>query len=534
MRPRPPEQLTRKTAIVLGGDPEANSLTESLGRDVWIDFIADTGDDVSVSEAVARLVFATYEVDDPAKGGERITLPRGDVLMFGGDTAYPVANELEIHNRVIVPFSRVLDQVGDGKRRVLMGVPGNHDWYAGLDGYGRMFRERRGMVDLADAQRPNEVVRFAQIGHFVSWVEAFRVGRYVTKRSTLPLAGYVPVQDASYFALRLAPNLDIWGADRQLRAVDFEQRAFFAHLRQEGRGVALILADPAHAFLEPNPAGLHILDALDLRLDEDSLLVLAGDTHHYCRERIGKSEHVTAGGGGAFLHPARIARFGVAVPQAEFPGPRASLALALQIPWQIVHGRSGFLVHASVALALVPGFFLEALVGVRPLYVALATALVMGFGLRMLAGFRNRSFGVYTLALIAGLVLGFLPYFVQAAFFAAARHFDLAWLGGAAPWVAFAAGVYTGTLVVGTYLTALTIFGIEQHQAFAALAHPGYKHFVRLRVRKDGSAIDAWVFGKVDPLNASDPVVLVDQFSWKNQGLGSGARSAVLSSRNAP
>jgi hypothetical protein len=532
MRPSPPEALTRKAAEVLGGSGEAGSLVEALDRDVWIDFVADTGDDVSVSEAVARLVFETYEVDDPSQPGEKIVLPRGDVLLFGGDTAYPVATELEIHNRVIVPFSRVLEGVADGKNRVLLGVPGNHDWFAGLDGFGRMFRERRGMVDLAGASRPNEIIRFAQIGHFVKWVEAFRVGRYVTKRSTLPLAGYVPVQDASYFALRLAPGLDLWGTDRQLRAVDFEQRAFFAGLRQEGRGLVLCIADPAHAFLEPNPAGMHILDALDLRLEDDGLLVVTGDTHHYCREKIGKSEHVTAGGGGAFLHPARIARFGVSPPAAEFPGPRASLALALQIPWQIAHGRSGFLVHLGAALFYAPAFLLQSLGGVRPVYVALVTAALSGFVLRMLAGFRNRQLSVYALAALAGLVLGFVPFLVQDVLVRAAGFFDVHALGGAAPWVTFALAVYTGALVVGAYLMALTVFGIEQYQAFSALAHPGYKHFVRLRVRRDGRAIDGWVFGQVDPLASSDPVVLVDQFCWKNQGLSTGARSAVMSSRD--
>lgn len=62
------------------------------------------------------------------------------------------------------------------------------------------------------------------------------------------------------------------------------------------------------------------------------------------------------------------------------------------------------------------------------------------------------------------------------------------------------------------------MLGLEQHQALSALAHPGYKHFVRLRVRSDGSGIDAWALGRVDPLASEkkDPVVLVDRFSWKN------------------
>ena len=534
MRPSTPDTLTRKAAAVLGGRGGAPTLTEALDRDVWIDFIADTGDCVSVSHEVARIVFATYEVPDPAKPGEKLVLPRGDVLLFGGDTAYPVATELEIHNRVIVPFSRVLEEVRDGKPRVILGIPGNHDWYAGLDGFGRMFRERRGTVGLADASAPNEVVRFAQIGHFIQWVEAFRIGRYVSKRSTLPLEGYVPVQDASYFALRLAPGLDLWGADRQLRAVDFEQRAFFASLRHENRGLVLAMADPPNAFLEPNPAGQHIVDALDLRLEDDGVLVLTGDTHHYCREHIGRTVHVTAGGGGAFLHPARIMRQGLPAPAAEFPGPKASLALALQIPWQIVHGRSGFLVHAAAALLYLPAFSAVRWGGAPPLVMSLVTAAVAGFVCRLLGGWRDRSIAVYMLAAVAGLAIGFVPLLARMTLAAAGGLFDAADLYGARPWLVLAASVYVATLVFGTYLTALTVFGIEQHQAFAALAHPGYKHFVRLRVRRDGSGTDAWVLGKVDPLSDADPVVLVDQFSWTNQGLSAGARSALPGSAVMP
>ncbi|MDI1451200.1 hypothetical protein [Polyangium sp. 6x1] len=534
MRPSTPDTLTRKAAAVLGGREGAETLTEALDRDVWIDFLADTGDCVSVSQAVARLVFETYEVEDPQRPGETLVLPRGDLLLFGGDTAYPVATELEIHNRVIVPFSRVLSEVRDGKPRVLLGVPGNHDWYAGLDGFGRMFRERRGTVDVVGKSAPNEVVRFAQIGHFIQWVEAFRIGRYVSKRSTLPLEGYVPVQDASYFALRLAPGLDLWGADRQLRAVDFEQRAFFASLRTENRGLLLTLADPAYAFLEPNPAGQHIVDALDLRLEDDSVLVLTGDTHHYCREQIGKTCHVTAGGGGAFLHPARIMRQGLPEPSAEFPGPKASLALALQIPWQIVHGRSGFLVHAAAALLYVPAFFAVRWGGAPPMVTSLVIAAVAAFICRLLGGFRNRSIAVYVLATIAGLVIGFVPMLARMTFTTAGRFFHQADLFGARPWLVFMVSVYVATLVFGAYLMALTILGIEQHQAFAALAHPGYKHFVRVRVRRDGSGTDAWVLGKVDPLSTSDPVVLVDQFSWTNDGLSAGARSALPASLITP
>lgn len=514
MQPDDPGDLTKRVAKELGastGTAGEASLTEAMGRDVWIDFVADTGDDFSISKAVAKLVVSEYEV-----GG--VKLPRGDVLIFGGDTAYPVATDIEIHNRVIVPWNQVLKKRDDGKPRILLGIPGNHDWFAGLDGFGRMFRRRRLGVErraAEDAKSDDDVDRLGQIGHLFEWVEAFRVGKDVFKRAALALVGYTPVQSASYFRLALAPSLEMWGVDRQLRSVDFQQRAYFAEGREAG--IVLCVADPIHAFLEPNPPGVRTLTALGLTLEADGPLVLTGDTHHYCRQTFGKCTHVIAGGGGAFLHPACIARIGAEnLPDAEFPGPKTTLALALQVPWQIVHGRSGFLIHGVLALFYGPLFFVQWSTGHSAVSGGAITSVVATLACIGLGGWRHKFVRIAMLSAVTGLVMGFLP--TQAHLIAAflvhlmkitASPFELAAF-------AYAIAVYGGTLALGTYLMLLTILGLEQHQALSALAHPGYKHFVRLRVRGDGSAIDGWVLGRVDPLHTKDPVVLVDEFTWTN------------------
>src|SRR5690606_19867718 len=59
----------------------AVTLTELLGRPVWIDFAADTGDDRDVSARVGGMLASIYDVDD-GEGG-RMLLPRGDLLVFG-------------------------------------------------------------------------------------------------------------------------------------------------------------------------------------------------------------------------------------------------------------------------------------------------------------------------------------------------------------------------------------------------------------------------------------------------------------------
>lgn len=513
-----PDELTQRVARELGGDAHAKSLSEAMDEDLWIDFVADTGDCSSVSQAVAKMIFEDYEVDDPTAPEGRLVLPRGRLLLFGGDTAYPVATDLEIHNRVIVPWNKVLRKSHDGRHRVLLGIPGNHDWYAGLDGFGRMFRRRKGSVDRASRVDVGEIDKQGQIGHFVQWVEAFRVGRFVGKRPVLPLEGYTTVQSASYWALRLAPGLDLWGPDRQLRAVDFQQRTYFAGARsRHDGGVILILADPAHAFLEPSPAGQDILRSLDVSLEGDGIFALAGDTHHYCRQHFGQGLHITAGGGGAFLHPARINRSGLTAPEAEFPGPKASLALALQIPFQVAHGRSGVLIHVAMALLYFPTFGVDLARGSASPSAAGITALVAALVLFLIGGWRaGKAFRIGALAALTGVFLGFLPFVLGAGSPFVFHKLGLAPHGPVALGLVFATAIYVATIAFGAFLTALTIFGLELHQAFSALAHPGYKHFVRLRVHKDGSAVDGWVLGRVDPLGARDTVVLVDRFTWKN------------------
>lgn len=515
MQPDSARALTKRLADTIGADrPDAQSLAEALGNDVWIDFIADTGDDFTVSKAVAQLVVSSYEVDDPDNPGAKLVLPRGDLLIFGGDTAYPVATDMEIHNRVIVPFNEVLRPAFDGKSRAILGVPGNHDWYAGLDGFGRMFRARRVKLDrvTADMKDDRAIDRLGQIGHFIEWVEAFHLGKFVHKRTALALTGYTPVQSASYWTLRVAPAIDLWGIDRQLRLVDFQQRAYFAEQRDPDRALAICVADPPYAFLEPNPAGQQTLEALDLSIPNDGLLVLTGDTHHYCRQTFGAGMQIIAGGGGAFLHPQCIARQGLPAPDAEFPGPKTTLVLALQVPWQIVHGRSGFLVHAAVALTYIPLFGRQWATGTSAPWVSLITAVVTMIVCIFLGGHRRKLGRISALSLVTGAVIGFLPLAVFEGLSLAAPNLGSLTLAA----IAFGLSIYLGTLAVGTYLMMLTILGLEQHQAFGALAHPGYKHFVRLRFRKDGRRVDGWVLGRVDPLDDDDEVVLVDQFSWKN------------------
>src|SRR5262249_51370516 len=196
----------------------------AIDRDLYVDFVADTGDDVAVSRAVARLVFAPYELPDPDRPGAFLLAPRGEILLFGGDTAYPVATAQELSNRVIAPWNQVLEALpSDGRHRVLLGVPGNHDWYDGLDGFARMFRRR---VPGTEAKPSVAQMSTEMIAHHLEWAREFVRGGRIEKPRALVLSGYTTVQNASYFALPLAPKIQLLGVDRQLTTTDSRQTEF--------------------------------------------------------------------------------------------------------------------------------------------------------------------------------------------------------------------------------------------------------------------------------------------------------------------
>ena len=68
MQPDDAPDLTKRIAKELGASwatVARASLAEAMERDIWIDFVADTGDDFSVSKAVAKLVLTELRKGGP-------------------------------------------------------------------------------------------------------------------------------------------------------------------------------------------------------------------------------------------------------------------------------------------------------------------------------------------------------------------------------------------------------------------------------------------------------------------------------------
>ena len=531
MRAEDADDLLRRVGRVLAASAGGSSLTERLGREVWIDFVADTGDDHDVSQAVGRMLFADYALG----GADPRSLPRGDLLIFGGDTAYPAATAHELERRLLQPWNGVLAEKGDDtRRRVVLAIPGNHDWYDGLDGFGRLFRrsatediERKATRGPApfSGRSVRDRVEGTLLRHFhVDEIaeslrmagEAFEslaalvLRTEVRRARRLALEGYTAVQEASYWALPLAPGLQLWGVDRQLRNADFRQRLFFAQDRaaSQPRKILLVAPDPALAYGEPNEPGTKLLDACGLSLTSSPIFYLTGDVHHYERQRVGDSLHVIAGGGGAFLHGTRIAPdAGSLPPERVYPDRRTSRRLAFGMPMRLAGGTAGFLPHlvfgllaaveiASVNRAPVPGAVVVAL---GTLFTIAALTIAVRARL-------TRPMATWAVCVPFGLVLGLAPLALRQVLSGMLPRF------GILP--AILAHAFAGSFVLGLFLLVLALTGLEHQQGFAALGHPGFRHFVRLCVHPSG-AVEGFVIGKDDTVGEGPPV-LVDRFQWES------------------
>jgi hypothetical protein len=249
---------------------EAPPLTQLVeGRELWLDYLSDTGDGF---DATYTLAWLASRPNLPVAGLDE-PLPRGNALVLGGDEVYPSAEPIEYEDRFVGPFSAALPWLPPDETPDVFVLAGNHDWYDGLTAFIRTFCQKK-------------------------WMGARRTS-----------------QSRSYFAVALPHRWWLWGIDIQLDSyIDEPQLRYFeraAEDMQPGDRVILCTAKPSWVETSEEPDAYRNLAYLERALIRPAearlVLTLTGDQHHYARyEGTGemKGTHkVTAGGGGAFLHP---------------------------------------------------------------------------------------------------------------------------------------------------------------------------------------------------------------------------------------
>jgi hypothetical protein len=229
----------------------------------WFDFMADTGDGFDSTFTIASLL-AAKELTVTGPDGGRHRLPRGRLLVLGGDEVYPTASSERYEDRLKGPMRTALHaaDVGTGPNApVLLALPGNHDWYDGLTAFLRVFGQRR------------------------------RIG------------GWQTVQGRSYFVMQLPNGWWLAGLDSQLGSeIDDPQLDFFrtqlSQRLQPGDGVILCCATPAWVRTDYDARAFdsfHYFERTIVAQVADPVtgeirptgaqirLWITGDQHHYAR-----------------------------------------------------------------------------------------------------------------------------------------------------------------------------------------------------------------------------------------------------------
>ena len=474
--------------MAIGEPQEPRSFAD---RDAfWIDYMADTGDGWRPTTTVLHaLAQPSLHVDDEA-------LPRGDLLIMGGDQVYPAGGVAAYESRLLAPMRAVSPERAPSTAPLLLAIPGNHDWYDGLTGFVNTFAQR----------------------DFLGMWQTF--------------------QRRSYHCLQLPHRHWLVAVDIQLQCdIDVAQRRWFEAALAglaEGDHVVLCIAEPTWVFRQQyakdhGPQTRALVRFITKEKRARVVLWLAGDLHHYRRmERVDEratkgAQYVTAGGGGAFLHPTHTPsierlqrgrrretrRYQVS---REYPSRAVSRAMAARnLLFPLLNLRFGFATAALYTLLswLLPQPDLQAIdAGVGPtIRRGLAQAAEQPSAIALVAGllvavvyFTDSNRRAYRIGagLVHGLthLLGALGATAAGLWFAHVLGVQHDVVARRLVMIAASAvlGYALGGIIMGAYLfVSVRVFRRHGNEAFSSLREEGWKNFLRLRV--DAKGLTLWAFG---------------------------------------
>ena len=466
----------RRVLAAIGASPQPVFDYSNAEGDFWFDYVSDIGDGWNPTYAIAhQAAQPILELREP--DGNTLRLPQGRVLLFGGDQVYPYPTRNAYERRTEAPYDVAMRATG--ARPDLFALPGNHDWYDGLDAFTRVFcRPDRGF------------------------------------------AGCRTQQTRSYFALKLPANWWLFAIDLQLGSdLDEPQVRYFHEIApQIPQDANVILCIPfAQWIMEKAYPGYPEYDGATLRLFAERIIgrpvkvFLTGDLHSYRRhEASGGVQKIVAGGGGAFMHPTYA-------PHAEtLPGGfrertcYPDKATARRLNWEnlVFPFRNPSCGFAMAFMYFLSAWLVSASYGggsLSSVGAAVDTAVNIAF--------RNPGTGLWFAFLIAGFVFFTDTHVRWYKFFGGLTHalmqiaasLLLLWgadrsvtlclgMPAASLWhpilvgaIVAGGGWLIGSWILGLYLmTSLAVYGRHANEAFSALRIQDFKQFLRLRIDPQG------------------------------------------------
>jgi hypothetical protein len=442
--------------------------------ELWLDYVADTGDGFDATYTIAHLVA------QPELEVEGHRLPRGGMLLLGGDEVYPTPSPDAYENKFLGPFKTAFPKA-EGDAPSMYAIPGNHDWYDGLTSFLRIFTG--------------------------------------TRRTDI--GGWKIPQSRSYFAVELPGDWWLFAIDDQASTyIDDPQLAYFRRVAQRLTPQSKVILAP------PSPTWVEVVDISGIYASVDYLVdrvitptgaqvrvLVSGDNHHYARYTGSTRELITCGGGGAFLFATHTQPDTIQVPPPEmvsgdprqtyeltktYPSKRRSRQLSAGIFANLPRRNPGFvalmggahLLLMLIASAAVFSGFDSAVqrIAVVPLviYVVAMVAAWNAFAhMDLLKSGRPRATLAGITHAVAHLALGAAGTW---AWHALPLH-DWPW-----PLSLLAAVVIYGTVsgfaaaeVVALYLFVAGGLGVNVEELFSAQGITGYKSFLRMHFAADGT-----------------------------------------------
>ncbi len=481
----------------------------------WFDYVADLGDAFDPTMCVAwhlgrselhrsaidpRLaVHPEYGVPDflPGLPMDDIppVLPRGRLLVMGGDLVYPSGSHARYRNQTIGPYRLAWERGktdGTDDEAGLLALPANHDWYGGIGPFRKAF--------CGDTK----------------------------------IGGWRTNQGASWWAARLPNDWWIWGVDTALDGtVNPAQYDYFRSVRDEmPREARVIVATPVPIWRlrERYVDRLDTLSRFFLGLGVEPEVYLSGDYHiaalHRRERHDGEPEwHLTSGGGGAFQHPVHNLDRSIPNQHGGLPEPAVAddepLRLLATWPsntesrlgtggwWHLLFDRAAVSLLATLAVLQLPIMGLAGVAAQGPadnrrsiaetavdqfLPVGLlTTAGLIALATFVLARASSSARGAVSWARSVGAGHGVAQsvVFVGAALAAnlIARRTDGSGLAVATVMVVSAlVAAVASVVVVGTYLRfANRQFRMHDNESYSARHSGDNRHFTRFRISADGS-----------------------------------------------
>ncbi|MFL6141980.1 MAG: metallophosphoesterase [Labedaea sp.] len=451
--------------------------------ELWLDYVADLGDGFDATYSVAS-VLARPELELP--GGP--PMPRGQLLIMGGDQVYPAASTRAYEDRSKGPYRAALP-APQGNPPTLLALPGNHDWYDGLTAFLRVFTQRR------------------------------------------PFGGWQTEQTRSYFAVELPQRWWLFAIDTQFDDyVDAPQLEYFRTVSTELRaGDAVILCTSTPCWVPAGCGGdskgydtVEFFSREIIRPRQATIRVmLSGDKHHYARfaEHGGTGQKITCGIGGAYLsathrlperlvlppqksrvrEPSEVTRFDLAERYPDRDRSKALAAGVFRLPWR----NPGFwvltgMLQTAMTLAVLLGIagggtsIFRVLADWAP---AVLVAMVLLLGALAFArldlpsnAVPHNVAGVLHALTHVALSVGWaqVVLWLDRDVFPAGAAADLAIFFVVAIGTPLLAG-FLDAEVVALYLLVASRFGINVNEAFAGQSVENYKGFLRMHIDADGT-----------------------------------------------